>query len=231
MKRDELVSTISVLTAAADRHRKSLLIAAVAFVVLLVAVAAGLSYSSGRKLEAQARLGALQRAAGAPVGDFGSLSLPSGSFFPDEQQKFREVVRLADGVLADFPGSDTARWATYWKADGLRHLGDTDGALALLAPLAVDQPSDLLQAACLIMQAQIHEQKGQREEALEIYMKLASASPDRFPPDMALMNQARLLEDMGRKDEAIEVYRRITQEYPDSPYAVESRLKIAPQIG
>lgn len=231
MKRDELVTTVSVLTDMAERHKKSLIFAAVAVVVLLVAIAVGMSYSGKRQLEAQARLGALQRVAATPVGDFGGLALPAGSYFPDPQQKYQEVVRLADELLEQHPSSRVAPWAVFYKADGLRHTGDADGALALLAPLVEGETEDLFQASCLIMQAQIHEQRGQKQEALDVYMNLAASAPDRFPPEMALMNQARLLEDMGRQEEAVEVYRRITQEYPDSPYAQESRLKIAPELG
>ena len=226
MKRDELVTTLSDLSAAIDRHGRSLAIAAGAIVLLAAAVAGGLWYSHNREKAAGAALGRVHRAISAPVVD--APVAPGAAAYASSRQKYEEIMRLASAVIDEYPSSTAAKWATYWKAVGEKELGQHQAALATLAPLAAQQQEEFLSASARVMQAMVQEASGDLPAAVQTYAALADSAPKRFPVELALMSQARLLEAQGKSEEALAVYRRITQEHPESPLAREAGLRLAP---
>src|SRR5262249_35028428 len=148
--------------------------------------------------------------------------------YPGRQQKYEDVARLADKVIAGHPGSSAARWATYYKAVARKELRNHAEALSLLAPLASDTSDEFLAASARLLTAQVHEAQGDPAGAWEICASLATSAPPMFPVDMVLANQARVLEAQGKSEEARDLYRRIMQEYPDSPYSREAGERTTP---
>lgn len=228
IKRDELATTIGDLRTALEKHGRSVAIAVGALILLGCAVLGGIWYSRSREAEAQVELAAVYRSAGAPATEDGGLAGSASTAFPTRRAKFEDVARLADVVLRDHPGSNAAKWATYFKAVAQKELGDYPAALQTLMPLAADTEDDFLSSAAKLVQAQVHEGQGDAAGALEIYATLASTASARFPADMVLMNQARVLEGQGKIDEARDIYRRLMQEYPDSPYTRGAAERVNP---
>jgi len=228
-KRDELVSTLETLTLSAERHARSLIIAAGAVVVLIAAVAGGIWYSRSRAADAAAGLAAVHKAVEAPVIAQGA---PAGMLtFASPSARAQEVLTRAEALLTEHPSSRQAHWAAYWKGVAQKDLGRFDEALATLDPLATLGDEPFLSALARMQRAQVSEVKGDLAAAAESYASLAASAPARFPVEIALMNQARLLEAQGKPDEAKAIYRRVTQEYPESPYASDAARRSAPTAG
>jgi tetratricopeptide (TPR) repeat protein len=216
MKRDELVTTLTKLSLAVEKHAKSILVAVIAIVVLAGAVTAGLVYSRSRDRAAQQALGGVYKTAMAPVSD----ALLSGSgTYPTAEAKYGEVIRLSDELLETYPSSPSARWTHYWKGLALKELGKTAEAVETLASLDEDTERDFVYWSVQFLKARIHEASGDLEAAGQIYRELADTAPEQFPVEMALMNYARLLDRQGKRSEAVEVYQRVSTDYPDSPFA------------
>jgi len=222
MKSDELVNTVSSLTAVAERHARSIIIAVAAVIALGLAVGGGFWYSRTRENAAITELAAVQTAVSAPVAGEVAAPAPGATAYLSSEQKYQEVLRRADVVLAEYPSSTAAGWATYWKAYALNELSRREEALAALEPLAGGSSDPFLSASARMLQARVHEAEGDLASALDIYASLAASAPPRFPAELCLMSQARILEAQGRNEEATQMYRRVTQEYPDSPFAREA---------
>ncbi|HKY34035.1 MAG TPA: tetratricopeptide repeat protein [Candidatus Polarisedimenticolia bacterium] len=230
IKRDELVTTLESLTHAAERHRRSLFLAAGAVVLLALAVTGGVWWSRSRAADAGLRLAALHAAVTAPVFTTGPLAGVPLSF-GSGQQKHDEVIRRADELIEAYPSSSAARWAAYWKAVSCRETGRFPEALDILAGLAGDGGDPFLAASARMQQAQVQEAKGDLAAAAEAYASLAGSAPPTFPAEMALMSQARVLEAQGKTEDAMAVYRRVTQEYPDSPFAGDASRRLGDARG
>ncbi len=231
IKRDELATTIGSLAEIFEEHRRSLTIAAAALLLLALAVAGGVWFSHRREADSLTALAAVQKAASAQSAEEAASGQSGAAPYATRQQRFQEVLRLADQVLLDHPSSDAARWASYYKAVALKELGSHDDALREVMPLTGSTQDEFVSASARVLQAQIQEAKGDLAGAAEAYGTLAASAPTRFPIDLALINQARLLEAQGRKEEAQEVYRRVSQDFPESPFAGEASRHLQPDRG
>jgi len=223
MKRDELVTTLARLTAAAEKHARSIGIAIVAIIVLAAAVTGGVLYSRSRERAAQEILGEIQAAAVAPV--FPGYEDGSG-VYPTEQAKFDEVLRLSGVLQESFPSTHAARWSAYWEAFGQMELGRHQEALDALAAFDGPHERDFIYWSAQFLKARVQEATGDADAAAGTYLTIADAAPETFPAEMALINRARLLDGEGRSDEALEAYKRVARDYPDSPYAVSAASKM-----
>lgn len=227
MKHDELVSTVAALTAVAERHRRSIVVTAGAILLLAGAVTAGVIYSHSRRNAALDLLAAVQMAAASPVLDTQTAATALGSSpYTSEKQKYEDVARLAERVLSQYPSSQAARWAIYWKALAEHKLGSEDAALQTITRLSEQTTEGFLHTAALLLEAQIQEARGEPGTAAQIYARVADEAPEQFPVEVALMGQARMLEEQGQHEQALDIYRRLTQEYPESPFAGEASAKL-----
>ncbi len=227
MKHDELVSTVSSLTALAEEHARTIVIAVAAIVVLGLAITGGFWYSHSRAAAASAALATVQEAASAPVAGEASSPTPGASTYMSKEQKYQEVIRRAEGVMAEYPSSKASRWAAYWKAYALHELGKPSDAMTTLEPVVSDTSDPFLSASARLLQARIQEAQGDLGAALDTYAALAASAPPQFPVELCLMSQARILKAQGKSEEATQMYRRVTQEYPDSPFAREASQHLA----
>lgn len=231
MKRDELVTTFSRVTALVDRHARSIVIGLSALVLLAAAVGAGVWYSVSRERAASAMLGEVQSAVSAPVIPAGLVPSPGQGGYASARAKSEEVLRRAQSLLDAHPSSKASRWGTYWKAFAQNELGDHGGAIATIEPLAADRTEPFAATAGVLLKARILEARGEVDAAIEAYGTVVSGAPPRFPSEMALMQQANLLEAQGRTEEARAAWQRVTQEFPDSPYAGEATRRLASSEG
>ncbi len=227
MKRDELVTTISAVSAIVDRHWKSVLIAVGAVVVLAAAITAGVLYSGNRQRAAQGALAEVLHAVNGVVLAGGTLATNPGVItYRSEEEKYREVARLADRVVEDHPSTASADWALYWKSIALEKIADHAGALAAIEPLLKSPDTGRLYPAAMLQKARVLESRGDLAGAADACEALIASGREDFPLEIVLMQQARLLEKAGRSDDAKAVYRRITTEFPESPFVQEAASRL-----
>jgi tetratricopeptide (TPR) repeat protein len=194
----------------------------VALVVLGVAVFVGWRYSVGRELESMTLLADVQRAEAKPVLE----GAASGEAYATSDEKYRDVLKLAEMILEKYPSSTSALWAGYYKALSQKELGSLDEAMSTIGPLKEQTRQAFIASASRILEGRILEERGDLDGALEAFASLAAAAPGGFPVEMALANQARILEAQGKADQAKEIYRRITLDFPQSPFAGEASRRL-----
>lgn len=228
MKRDEFARTVGGMTATVERHGKGVAMGIIALLLVAGAGYAGWSYSKSLQAESMIKLAAVQKAESSLAGGLESADPTSGVVYATPRQKYEEVVKLADVVLADHPSSQAAKWAVYYKAIGQKELGGLPQALATLEPLTGPNEGKFVASSALLLKAHILEAQGNLDAAVDTLSQLASSAPDQFPVDLALANQARVLESMGKVKEAQDVYRRLSEEFPQSPFAGEALRRIQP---
>lgn len=125
------------------------------------------------------------------------------------------------------PFADEARIAL---AQVSTELGDPEGAVDVLAPLARDVESPLgAQAAALL--ASIYEDVGNGEAAEGLYLRLADQARLGFQARDALADAARLRREAGDADGAVELYDRLLNEMaetdPDRSLVEMRRAEVA----
>lgn len=227
MKRDELVTTITAVTSVVDRHRKSLLIAAGAVVVLAAAVAGGFLYSGSRQRAAQGALADVIRASNAPIVTGETLAtIPGAASYRSEEEKQRDVARLATEVVDAYPSTPAADWALYWKGLALEKISDHDGALVAIEPLLASPESSRLYPPAMLLKSKVLESRGDLAGAAQTCADLLASGREDFPVEIVLMERGRILEKQGNTDEAQAAYRRVTSEFPQSPYAQEATKRL-----
>jgi tetratricopeptide (TPR) repeat protein len=132
------------------------------------------------------------------------------------KQMYADAVRRFQNAVAMQPTSWECK---YNLAIAWLDAGDADKAVAVLEPLAIDQPEN---ATVLSLLGSAYESLDQLPEALDAYQKAVRADPQN--PDRYL-DYTRLLMDLDRTDEATRVVEEGIRGTPDA-YALDIRLGV-----
>lgn len=229
IKRDELVTAIEKGTFYVEHHARRIGMLAVGLVVLAAALFGGWLWWSGREDKASFVLGEIIQTYRAPVSitlDAIQQTTEGAKTFSSTEEKDREVVRLADEVLARYHSSRAAPKALYYKGLALSEMKKTDEAGKALQELMSTYPGDFLAPLARFELARLKEAHGNPSEALIQYQALAEDAQGFFPKEEGLMGVARCQEALGRKSDALKTYRKIVSEFPDSDYQFEAKKKV-----
>jgi len=181
------------------RKTKALAVAGAALVAV-IAVAVGLGLADRKARAAGAALSGVYQAAGAEIS---AVPLPgqTGPFFPSDEARQKAVAEAAARVVADFPGTSAAAYASLALGDARLRLAEWDAAgAAYQAYLAAAPKDDGLRFGALEGLAMIEEQKGNTDAALAAWTRLGAEVPT--SADRADLEKARVLARAGKADEA-----------------------------
>ncbi|MEO8217283.1 MAG: tetratricopeptide repeat protein [Acidobacteriota bacterium] len=226
MKHDQFVEDVGSAYSFAQSHRRNIVVAIVAGVVLL---AAGWGYYVWRQHQEDAAQDQLAAAieimdtavAGTPGAQNATKTLPS------EAAKFTQAEPLLKAVVSKYGSSDAADVAELYLARISAGRGDTAGATSLLQGFLRDHPGSILAgpAQLSLYQLQLH---GEAAKALipELEQKVSQDTAV-LPRDAMLSLLGQAYEVTGQETRARDSWRRIVNEFPDSPYVVDAQRKLA----
>lgn len=203
LREDQLATAAAASVGFFDEHRKPLIGAAAALVVLVAAVIGYNVVQNNRDKEAAEMLGSV-------------LTMFEQAQYAESLDGTAEAPGLIE--IADrFGSTATGNLATFYAADALYQLGRFDEALEYFK--AYDADGDILGASALAGQAAIHEQQGDNAEAGQLFRRAAEAYDSPATSPDYLMSAGRTYEAAGDATEAGEVYQEFLDKYGDTPNA------------
>lgn len=155
-----------------------------------------------------------------------------------------EARRRFEQVVADYPASDVARYASNLIIESYLAVQDWENVEKWSQRLievaqgtgvkegdqkAKDEFIDSLKTfkvGALFKQAEEYDAAGKFEEAADTYVKLVDENPKHEFADKALFNAAVAYEKVKRFDTASRIYQRIFDEYPSSDLAPRSLFRV-----
>lgn len=228
---DEFVSFWSTLGRQLVAHRRKLLAALVAVVLVIAGTWASLAWRESRAERATQDFARIERIAAAEIlsdrdkeGDKAgdkekevvAKAEQAALKFKSEQERLEAAVRQADAFLSAHGSAGLGRRVLLGKAGRLMSLGKHQDATAIYQQLLAGETDPGLR---LIQQeglAASMEASGQVEQALALYNQSAEEAQKAggFYADRMLFAKARLLEKQGKTQEAEKTLRAILERVP-----------------
>ncbi len=178
-------------------------------VLLAVAIVAWRAYQSNRSSEAQELLGAIL------------TEYEAGNY-----QAALDGTDTTPGLLEiaeDYGSTSTGEQATFFAADALYQLGETDRALEMFEDYG---GSGLIGASALAGQAAIAEQNGDAATAAGLYERAANAFESPASTPGYLLDAARAHLAANEAGEAETALLRIVEEWEDTPEASTAQVEL-----
>jgi tetratricopeptide (TPR) repeat protein len=207
-------------------HRRNLVVAIAAAVVLIGGLAAWRTWSVRREAAASDLLGRAIAAYDAPIAATDAkpddLVEPS---FPTEAARIARAKELFTKLDVDFPRTGAAAVAQVYE--GRIHLqeGDAAGARKSWEAFLDRHPDHLLASAVRLSLLELDRREGKAEQIVQRLRADLDRDDKPLPEDVMLYQLGITLEQLKRGQEAKEVFQRVVDEYPDSPFASKAMQK------
>jgi len=223
MKQDEFVSTVGRITFWVEENLTTLLWGAAGVVVVVGLSYAFLAWRTSKNLEAQGALSVVLETYSAPVGNAAVPDNPSQASFATEEDKFRTVMVLADGVLESHGSGDTGQIARLYRGLAAFELAEDEKARTDLQAFLSANPSHFMAPQVRRKLAEMDERAGNLDQACDAYRELAQLDSPVLPEELSLLDLARCLAANGQPEESGATYQRILDDFPSSVYVTEAR--------
>lgn len=222
MKQDEFVSTVGRITEWVENHLTTLLWGAVAAVAVFALGYGFISWRTSKAMEAHGALAVVVETYSSPVGSSVPQN-PAQASFATEEDKFRTVITLADGVIQKHGSTDAGQIARLYRGLAAYGLEDDESARADLEGFLAGNRSHFLAPQARRKLAEMDERAGALDQACEAYRQLTREPSTVLPVELSLLDLARCLAAKGEREESSATYQRILDDFPGSVYLSEAR--------
>ena len=207
-------------------HKKTLIIAGVAIVVLLAIGLGGWTYISRQDEKASLDFGQSVRTMETPLRPPGVPPQPGYPSFASAQERAAAAKKQFQTILDNYPHTHTADMARYFLGVTSADLGDTAGAERYLSQAAGLHNNDLAALAKLAL-ASLYRQENKDAQAIDLYKQLMSKPTRAVGKVTAQLELASLYEAKQQPAEAKRIYEQIQKENPASEAASLASTKLA----
>jgi TolA-binding protein len=234
LKEDEFITTLQDTFARIDEHRRQVIWAVAALVVIAGTVGGVIWWRQDVNSKAAALLAEAQVVAEAPVvppappaaaGTTTPPPAPTPGSYPTEHAKLEAALPKYLAAADAYPSSESGLAARYAAAGTLVALGRPAEAATRYQEVIDRAGSGLYGRMARLGLASVQAAQGKYDPAIATFKELAATSKD-LPVDGILMQLARTYAAAGKKVEASQTYKRVTDEFPTSPYAADARKEI-----
>ena len=222
MKQDEFVSTVGRITLWVEEHLSTLLWGAAAVVVVIGLGYGFVSWLNSRAIEAHGALSVVVETYSAPVGSAVPQD-PRQATFATEEDKFRTVLLLADGVIQNHGSSDAGQLARLYRGLAAFELEENEAARGDFDKFLAGNASHFLAPLARRKLAEMDERAGNLDQACDAYRQLTQQATAVLPEELSLMDLARCLAAKGEREESGATYQRILDDVPAAVYVTEAR--------
>lgn len=212
-----------------NEYRKPLLTALAGVALIAAIVGAFLAYQTRQANVAGAALGVALATIEAPIAPAPTLpgAVQTPGTFPTVEARAEAAAAALREVVANHPGSEPARVASFYLAGQLLAGGGAAEAEQAYAQLAAEEGSTLRGQSARLGQAEALMALGRTDEALAILTDLAAARDGALPTDGLLMQLGRASQRAGKTAEARAAFQRVIDEFPLSSYVMTAQQEIA----
>ena len=225
IKRDEVMETMNRGVLFVRDHARTLILAAVAMVAVILVVLGVAFYLDSREASASEALSAAIEVSEAEINPDGPAPDADNPVFADADQRRDRAEALFREVYEDYGSTEAGAVAASYLGRYAAEKGDAEAAREYWQAALEKSEDDALGAQVQLNLVNLDLAAGNREAVLERLEEMLAAPSSVMPEDMVLFKIAEVREEMGRSEEALAAYRRIVDEFPASPYVQPARQK------
>lgn len=230
LRQDEFLTTMEKIQQFWEEQRNVLIISAVALVVAVILIVAGISFFNAREAKGAAALSeALRPFHGSVLGQQSPTRAADDQLqFSSDAEKYQQSISALDGVIDGYGGTEAGRVARLYRAHSLFNLGRYAEALEEYQSFRNAAGNGYLSGLALLNMAQCHKLENDYPAAIETYQQLIDSVAElQFPLDTALCALADCRVESGDQELAAGLYRRVVDEFPESAYRFVAEEKLA----
>jgi predicted negative regulator of RcsB-dependent stress response len=232
LKHDQFIETTATGISWASANRGTLITAAIALVVVLVAVIGGFAIYSHRSEQAATDYGAAMQAYQTPIAQAGQAVPPGVKTYPSILERAKAANSMFLAVSDKYSMTPSGKLSLYFAGLTAIEAGQNANAETTLKKVADGWNSDLAALAKLSL-AQLYRQTNRDPQAIDLYNQLTAKPTSTVPAGLAQLQLAELYESEGKPADAKKIYAQLKDKDAKGPVGqlAEQKLNPAPTAG
>lgn len=227
LKHDKFVEGAEETLLTVKQHGRTLAIAAVAILGLILGAIGYVAWARAQEKKAQVLLAEAIEAFERPVASAEAPADPAQKTWASQEERFQKTRPMFQDVVDSYGRTDAADLASLYLGQMLVRDGKSQEALTLYEKFVREYSDHLLAGSAQMTIYQIRLAGDQRTQAIEELERAAASEEPRLPKDTILALLANAYEAEGEGAKARDAWQRIANEFPDSPYALDAQRRIA----
>ena len=227
LKHDQFVDTTTHSVEWASENRRSLIVAGVALLAVIVVIVASVLIYNSRASQASVAFGAAMQAYQTPLAAPGQAVPPGVKTYASIAERAKAANDLFMGVADKYSMTPDGKVARYFGGLTYMEEGQNAPAESTLKQVASGWNSDLAALAKLSL-AQLYRQTGRDPLAIDLYNELTAKPTTTVPPGLAQLQLAELYESQNKPDMAKKIYAQLKDKDAKGPAGLLAAQKLNP---
>ncbi|HEV3036797.1 MAG TPA: tetratricopeptide repeat protein [Candidatus Angelobacter sp.] len=215
LKEDKFASTAKEAVHWASDHRRNVIFAVSAVVVIALVVAGYLFWNSRQTEQASILLGKAEKTFNSQIRPAGTPAIPNEPSFSTIAERAKQAEKEFKAIADEFPHTKPGKFARYMEGSAAMQAGETANAEKLLKSAADSRDKDVSPLAKLAL-ASLYIWSNRTQDAASVYKDLADHPSNTVSKSQAQLFLAEMYEPTDPKLAAT-IYQQIEKEDPKSP--------------
>ena len=207
-------------------HQKTLIIAGIIVLALIVVGFGGWYYFNQQDQKASVEFGQAVRTLDAQLRPPNTPAQPGIQSFGSAQERATEAHKQFQAVVDKYPHTHAAEFAAYFAGVTASTMGDKATAERELKNVASSGDKDLAALAKFAL-ASLYRNTSRPKDAIDIYKQLAEKPAASVGKSMAQFELASLYQEQQQPQEAKRIYEQLQKENPNTDVANIASSKLA----
>ena len=206
-------------------HRKTLIAAGVALIVLVAAGFGVWYYLQQKDQEASVQLSKALRTMETPIRPAGAPAQPDQPSFASLKDRATEAHKQFQAVVDQYPHTRASDFARYFLGVTASDLGDNVTAEKNLKDVSSVRNADLAGLGKFAL-ASVYRKMNRDKDAIDLYKQLIDKPTTSVPKSAAQMELASFYQEKQQTAEAKRIYEQVQKENPNTEIAQLAQQKI-----
>ena len=209
-----------------EEHKSTLIVAAIAVVVIAAIALGGWYYINSQDEKASAELSTAVRTFETPVRPAGVPAQPGYDSFASSQERATAARKQFQAIVDKYPRTHTADMARYFVGLASAQLGDNAAAERSLQEAAHSSNADLAALGKFAL-ASVYRAENKDAQAVDLYKQLMDKPTLVVSKATAQLELASFYESRQKPDEAKKIYDQVQKENPATEAASLAQRRVA----
>jgi TolA-binding protein len=209
-----------------EEHKSTLILAAIAVVVIATIALGGWYYINSQDEKASAELSTAVRTFETPVRPAGVPAQPGYDSFASSQERATAARKQFQAIVDKYPRTHTADMARYFVGLASAQLGDNAAAERSLQEAAHSSNADLAALGKFAL-ASVYHAENKDAQAVDLYKQLTDKPTLVVSKATAQLELASFYESRQKPDEAKKIYDQVQKENPATEAASLAQRRVA----
>jgi tetratricopeptide (TPR) repeat protein len=209
-----------------EEHKSTLILAAIAVVVIAAIALGGWYYINSQDEKASAELSTAVRTFETPVRPAGVPAQPGYDSFASSQERATAARKQFQAIADKYPRTHTADMARYFVGLASAQLGDNAAAERSLQEAAHSSNADLAALGKFAL-ASVYRAENKDPQAVDLYKQLMDKPTLVVSKATAQLELASFYESRQKPDEAKKIYDQVQKENPATEAASLAQRRVA----